>query len=87
MTQLKSAMVKRCLGYPAILLSENLTEINFAVCLWQVFKIIISGDLNDLTELLGDTFNLVMETIENHINCFFIQALQLDAKTLRLEAL
>ena len=69
------------------LLSENLTDINFAVRLWQVFKIIISGALNELTELLGDTVNLVMETIENHINCFFIQALQLDAKTLRLEAL
>ena len=69
------------------LLSENLTDINFAVRLWQVFKIIISGALNELTELLGDNVNLVMETIENHINCFFIQALQLDAKTLRLEAL
>ena len=69
------------------LLSENLNDINFAVRLWQVFKIIISGALNELTELLGDNVNLVMETIENHINCFFIQALQLDAKTLRLEAL
>jgi hypothetical protein len=40
---------------------------------------------NDLTpcrmalkELLGDAVTLVIETIEKHINCFFVQALQLD---------
>jgi hypothetical protein len=40
-----------------------------------------------LKELLGDAVTLVIETIEKHINCFFVQeALQLDPKTLRLEA-
>jgi hypothetical protein len=52
----------------------------------QVFKAIISGALNELKELLGDAVTLVIETIEKHINCFFVQALQLDPKTLRLEA-
>ena len=37
--------------------------------------------------ILGDTVTLVLETIEAHIQCFFVQALQLDPKTLRLEAL
>jgi hypothetical protein len=37
-------------------------------------------------ELLGDAVTLVIETIEKHINCFFVQALQLSPKTLRLEA-
>jgi hypothetical protein len=46
----------------------------------------ISGALNELKELLGDAVTLVIETIEEHINCFFVQALQLDPKTLRLEA-
>ena len=49
-------------------------------------RTIISGALNELKELLGDTVTLVIETIEKHINCFFVQALQLDPKTLRLEA-
>jgi hypothetical protein len=35
-----------------------------------------------LKELLGDAVTLVIETIEKHINCFFVQALQLDPKTL-----
>jgi len=69
------------------LLSENLTDINFAARLWQVFRAVISGALNELEELLGDTVTLVMETIEKHIKCFFVQALQLDVKILRLEAL
>jgi hypothetical protein len=54
---------------------------------WQVFKAIISGALNELKELLGDVVTLVIETIEKHINCFFVQALQLDPKTLRLEVI
>jgi hypothetical protein len=36
-----------------------------------------------LKELLGDAVTLVIETIEKHINCFFVQALQLDPKTSR----
>jgi len=68
-------------------LSHNLTDINFAVRLWQVFKAVISGALNELEELLGDAIDLVMDTIKKHVNYFFVQALQLDTKTLRLEAL
>jgi hypothetical protein len=67
-------------------LSHNLRDMNYAARLWQVFKAIISGPLNELKELLGDAVTLVIETIEKHINCFFVQALQLDPKTLRLEA-
>jgi len=76
-------------GLPEVrrLLSNNLTDINYAARLWQMFKLIISGALNELEELLGDTINLVMDTIDRHIKCFFVQALQLDTKTLRLEAL
>jgi hypothetical protein len=59
-----------------------LRDINYAARLWQVFRAIISGPLNELKELLGDAVTLVIETIEKHINCFFVQALQLDPKTL-----
>ncbi len=34
----------------------------------------------------GDAATLVMETIEAHVQGFFVQALQLDPRTLRLEA-
>ena len=66
-------------------LSHNLRDINYATRLWQVFKAIITGALNELKDLLGETVILVMETIEQHIHCFFVQALQLDPKTLQLE--
>jgi len=84
-------IAKQCddIGLPEArrLLSNNLTDINFASRLWQVFKAVISGALDELKEILGDSINLVMDTIDMHIKCFFVQALQLDTKTLRLEAL
>ena len=51
-----------------------------------MFRALISGDLDELKAILGDAATLVMETIESHIQGFFVQALQLDARTLRLEA-
>ena len=37
--------------------------------------------------LLGDRVAQVMKTIEQHVQNFFVQALQLDTRTLRLEAI
>jgi hypothetical protein len=68
-------------------LCHNSADISFAARLWQVFRAIITGALDDLKAILGDTVSLVLETIEKHIQCFFVQVLQLDPKTLRLEAL
>ena len=55
--------------------------------LWQVFRAVIAGALDELRAVLGDLVTLVMETIDTHIKCLFKQVLQLDLKTLRLEAL
>lgn len=68
-------------------LCSNSADISFAGRLWQVFRAIITGALDELKAILGDAITLVLETIEAHIQCFFVQALQLDPKTLRLEAL
>lgn len=67
-------------------ISRNTTQIDFAARLWQVFRALIAGALDELKTLLGDVVTLVMETIERHVQSFFVQALQLDAHTLRLEA-
>ena len=67
-------------------LCRNSTDISLAGRLWQVFRSIITGALDELKAILGDTVALVIETIETHIQCFFAQALQLDPKTLRIEA-
>jgi len=66
---------------------NNSTEINFISKLWKVFCAIINGALGELKTVLGDTIVLVQKTIDAHMQCFFVQSLQLDPKTLRLEAL
>jgi len=63
------------------------TEINFISKLWKVFRAIISGALDELKTVFGDANVPIQKTIDAHIKCFFIQSLQLDPKTLRLEAL
>ncbi len=68
-------------------LCSKSANISFAAKLWQVFRAIITGALDELKTILGDTVALVLEPIETHIQCFFVQALQLDPKTLRPEAL
>ena len=68
-------------------LCSNSTDISFAGKLWQVFRAVISGALDELRAVLGDAATMVMETIDAHIQCLFTQVLQLDLRTLRLEAL
>lgn len=68
-------------------LCSNSADISFAGKLWQVFRILIAGALTDLKAELGDIMHGVMATIDAHIQCWFLQVLQLDVKTLRLEAI
>jgi SRSO17 transposase len=67
-------------------LSDNARHISFAAPLWSVFRAVITGALDELKTLLGDAVTLIMETIDRHVQRFFVQALQLDPHTLRLEA-
>jgi SRSO17 transposase len=67
-------------------LCSNSTDISFASKLWLVFRAVITGALDELGAVLGDAATLVMETIDAHIQCLFTQVLQLDPRTLRLEA-
>ena len=46
----------------------------------------IAGAMDEMKMLVGDTDSQIMATIERHVQSFFVQALQLDARTLRLEA-
>ena len=65
-------------------LCSNSTDISYASKLWQGFRAVISGALDGLKSVMGDAVAIVMDV---HIECWFLQALQLDARTLRLEAL
>ena len=66
---------------------SNSADISFAGKLWQVFRAVITGALDSLKAVMGEAVAIVMEVIDAHIECWFLQVLQLDARTLRLEAL
>jgi len=48
---------------------------------------VITGALDGLKTVLGDAVGMVMAAIDVLIQCWFLHVLQLDPKTLRLEAL
>jgi len=66
---------------------SNSADISFAGKLWQVFRAVITGALDSLKAVMGEAVAIVIEVIDAHIECWFLQVLQLDARTLRLEAL
>lgn len=66
---------------------SNCADISFAGKLWQIFRAVITGAVEELNAILGDAVALVMAAIDAHMECWFLQVLQLDARTLRLEAL
>jgi hypothetical protein len=68
-------------------LCSNSMDISFASKLWQVFRAVITGTLDDLKAILGDALALIMDAVNAHIEFWFLQVLQLDARTLKLEAL
>jgi hypothetical protein len=76
--------------YAAYIASIHLTAIRF--CLLVIAKQTqgadsVAGALDGLKSVMGDAVAIVMDAIDAHIKCWFLQVLQLDAKTLRLEAL
>lgn len=67
-------------------LSANVMSIHYATQLWTVFQALITGALDTLKTSLGDSLKLVQETIEQQVQNFFAQALQLEPNAIRLEA-
>jgi SRSO17 transposase len=66
---------------------SNSTDISFASKLWQVFRAVITGALDSLKAVMGDAVAMVIDAIDAHIEYWFLQVLQLDTRTLRLEAM
>ena len=67
-------------------LNKQLETVDFAKRLWELFQTLISGALEDAREQLGLAVDTVMSAIEERVQSFFVQALQLDTFTMRLEA-
>lgn len=66
-------------------IQDQLDALSFAGRLWQIFRAIISGSLNDFQSSLGCSVEEIMKIIDNRVNDFFVKSLQLDAFTLKLE--
>ena len=65
---------------------DGLLNLSFAKRLWGLFQALINHGLSGIQAQLGCSVDVVMSAIEETINNFFVQALQLDTFTLRLEA-
>jgi len=63
----------------------QLSELDFAKRLWGLFRALIAEAVDELQETLGPAGALVMNAIDEQVQRFFVQALQLDEFTLRLE--
>jgi DDE superfamily endonuclease len=66
-------------------IKNQLDTLSFAGSLWKIFRAIISGSLNDLQEKLSLSAEVIMQAIDNRVSEFFVQSLQLDSFTMRLE--
>lgn len=67
-------------------LVNGMMNLSFAKRLWGLFRALINHGLSGIKAQLGCCVDFVMSTIEETINNFLFQALQLDVFTLRLEA-
>lgn len=67
-------------------LSAGLTGLSFGQRLWGLFRCLINNTLESFRAELGDLADHIMSALEETINAFFMQALQLDSFTLDLEA-
>lgn len=66
-------------------IQDQLDTLSFAGRLWQVFRAIVSGSLQDMQETLSCTVESILHVIDQRVQDFFVRSLQLDAFTLQLE--
>ena len=66
--------------------SDNATHMDFASRLWGFFRALIERALAPLAAQWGELIPQVMAAIDQQTNGHFVQALQLEPRTLRLEA-
>ncbi len=63
-------------------LCSNSADISYTAKLWQVFRTIITGALDELKTIVGDAASSVLETIETHINAFLCKPFNLTQRRL-----
>lgn len=66
-------------------LQDQMTSLDFAQRLWQLFRALIYDTLSEIKKPLENAANSIMTPIDQRIDAFFTQALQLDCFTLEME--
>lgn len=66
-------------------IKDQLTTLDFAQRLWELFRVLINGALSGIEKQLGNKKEIIMTAIDERIEAFFVQALQLDTFTLEME--
>jgi len=66
-------------------MKDQLTTLDFAQSLWQLFRALISDTIEGFKKKLGETAETLMTAIDDRVEAFFTQALQLDTFTMKLE--
>lgn len=66
-------------------IQDQLDAMSFAGRLWEIFRSIITGALQELKNTLGCSAGAIMAAIDKRVTDFFVQSLQLDTFTLQLE--
>lgn len=66
-------------------IKTQLNVISFAGDLWKIFRIIISESIDGLQEVICCSTDIIMQKIDDRMNDFFVQSLQLDTFTMQLE--
>ncbi|HEB63436.1 MAG TPA: hypothetical protein ENJ07_03040 [Gammaproteobacteria bacterium] len=56
-------------------MKDQLTTLDFAQRLWQLFRALISGTIDAFRKRLGETAEMIMAAIDDRIEEFFVQAL------------
>ena len=64
---------------------QQLTTLSFAEQLWQFFRSLVHGTVEQFRSSLGSQADQIMQAIDAVIAEFFVVSLQLDAVTMRLE--
>lgn len=66
-------------------IKTQLNVMSFAGDLWKIFRIIISESIKGLQDVICCSTDIVMQKIDDRMNDFFVQSLQLDTFTMQLE--
>ena len=67
-------------------MQEQLTLLSYGKKLWGLFRFLIQLSLNTIQNELNGQMKLIMNTLDKNVLNFFTQVLQLDQRTLNLEA-